>query len=132
MKTFVKEQLLDPKLSDEDISFILYEGKWSNLFYLKQNSKIKEQPEDFWNFIAKDKELFWSPWYPIGFFLLIMGINLLFNFYEQFYSLLIATFGLVYVSLGIPVLYSLKEKKRIEFLDQYLDKSPYHRDRFSN
>lgn len=129
-KKYSELELLDPNIGDEDVSFIIYQGNWSNIKFLKQNPKLIGQSEEFWFFISKDIEFFWTPWYPVMFFLFIMGLNLIFNIYQQFYSLVLSIISLSYISIGVPFLLSVKEQNRINFLDKYLENSPYHRSRF--
>lgn len=129
-KLMTESELKDPNLSDEQISGVFYRGLWEELRHLKHNPKLKGHDEDVWTYVAKDYVFFLAPWYPIFFIIAVMIINLKFNFYEPFYSLIFAAVGLFYVSKVIPLLNNIKESNRIKFIDKILEKSPFHRDLF--
>lgn len=124
-----EKELLDKELSDQKISEVFYRGNWDELKYLKHNEKFKDS-EDVWVEVSKDYEFYLKPWYPVVVFLFLMVTNLLFNLYDQFYSLLMAIVGLIYVSKIIPILNNLKENNRIKYLDKILENTPYNKNNF--
>lgn len=126
-----RERLVSADLSDEEISQVFYRGRWEELQHLKYNPKLADADPSAWDYVSSDKEeLFLTPWYPVVVALLIMALNLMLKIYEQFYSVVIAFFALLYISVVVPKLNQLKEKNRILFIDKILMGSPFDKNLF--
>lgn len=125
-------KLQDPNLSEKEISDVIYRGSWEELQILKSNPKFEGFREDVWPLLAKDAEFYFVPWYPLVFALLFLSINLLFNFVDGFWSLMIVFGALLHISYGIPFMNKVREANRIIFIDNLLEGSPYHKGLFED
>jgi hypothetical protein len=123
-------QLLDPNLSDEEISKVFYRGEWAELEILKRNAKFKGYKEEIWPELSKNAEFFAIPWYPLIISLLILAVNLSFNLFDGSVSIFVVVLSLLYIYYASPLLARLKEKNRIKLLDGVLLDSPYHQDKY--
>lgn len=130
VKLLTPNALMDPQLSDKEISAVFYRGRHEELKHLRHNPKLVGHDERVWDYVTKDAEVFATPWYPIGVMFIIMSLNLAFHVYQQFYSLILALFGLLYITYGIPALNELKEYERVKYLDKILLGSPYDKNLF--
>ena len=121
------DKILRPDITDKEVSDIIYRGVWAELELLKKNPKFIGYDETVWPYMAKDREFFWTPWFPVIFVFTLMFINLYFRMYQQFYSAIMAGISLIYITYIVPLLNKEKEKIRIQFIDEVLLDSPYHR-----
>lgn len=129
-KKLTEIEILDPKITPEKVSEILYRGDWAEISVLQKNQIFTGYNEEYWPHFSHNHEFFFTPWYPLVFSFLFVGFNVLFSFADGSYSLVIVILSLLYITYGVPLLLKIKENNRIKFLDQILEGSPYHRDLF--